>query len=410
VNDDKASDSKIAATWWIEPRSPLVFRTGQVGLHGSAGKEVFDFPVPGTIAGAVRAAYADANDWDLAQEADHRRLVESIEVQGPILASERLQGDGLKVFFPKPADAVYLKESDAETVCTAFPERVGTTTDENCDLPHGDLQPVVLDANVLAKPITGPEFWTQDLMELWLLGEKVVSKPEECGVATPPRAIRIHVQMDRERRTHKDEGLFESAGLDFAPRVDKNSPAGSIWDHRQYGMLVKTSVGKDLPKGIAGRVRRVGADGRTAYFASTSGWPTIPDKLREALNALKPGSTFRLVLVTPAIFTHGWRLGLLSDIDLTGSLPELPTVRVKLIAATVDRWKAYSGWDMTPNGGGQRAIRRLVPAGAVYWFELLAGRGEDIAHLWLRPISDLPEDRDNGFGLVLPGIARTRRG
>jgi CRISPR-associated protein Cmr3 len=112
------------------------------------------------------------------------------------------------------------------------------------------------------------------------------------------------------------------------------------------------------------------------------------------------------VLATPAIFKNGWLPGWLGD-DLTGSPPGLPAVRIKLTAAAVDRWQPYSGWAMARKHG-QRAIRRLVPAGAVYWFELIAGWGEDIADLWLQPISDDPADRNDGFGMVLPGVTRTR--
>lgn len=212
-NETKAPEFKTDATWFIEPRSPLVFRTGRVGLHGSAGKEVFDFPVPGTVAGAVRAAYADANDWNFTKTDDHKRLVESVAVHGPLLASQPLTGGELTVVFPKPADAIYIKDpaTGRSSVYTAYPQT--PVPDEGCDLPHPDLLPVVLDASALAKPIEGPAFWDKSAIKGWLLGADFISAPEQCGMAAPSMAVRTHMQMDRERRANKDGGLFESAGI-----------------------------------------------------------------------------------------------------------------------------------------------------------------------------------------------------
>jgi CRISPR-associated protein Cmr3 len=45
----------------------------------------------------------------------------------------------------------------------------------------------------------------------------------------------------------------------------------------------------------------------------------------------------------------------------------------------------------------------MVPAGAVYWFEVIAGQ-EHLPELWLQPISDDKQDRKDGYGLTLPGI------
>jgi CRISPR-associated protein Cmr3 len=69
-----------------------------------------------------------------------------------------------------------------------------------------------------------------------------------------------------------------------------------------------------------------------------------------------------------------------------------------LRAASLDRWQPHSGWDIAQNK--PRAGRKLVPSGAVYWYEIA---GEiDIADLWLAALSDDPQDKRDGFGLVLP--------
>ncbi|MDD5033358.1 MAG: type III-B CRISPR module-associated Cmr3 family protein [Methylococcaceae bacterium] len=420
------NDAVSQQTWWIEPRSPLVFRTGRVGLNGNAGRNLYAFPLPGTVAGAVRAAYADANGWFEREgmKDSHEDLVRAISVEGPLLASQALEGGGLKVYFPKPADAVYLKNGSLVQLRKARPQPLGPG--EGCDLPHPKLEPVSLDTPELVKPIEFLPFWHPHIMEKWLLGEQLPEKdPESWGKCPLPQSLRTHVQIDRARRAHKDEGLFESAGLDFAPRLQqiKTDPH---WDH-QYGLLVRATVGESLGEAIHGHVGRFGADGRTARFASANEWPAIGEKLSKALSALKPGSRFRLVLVTPAIFQHGWRSDLrmestrqrrgltaifqhgwrpdwLDEHDLTGTLPGLPGVKVRLVAAALDRWQPYSGWDMEEKK--VRAIRRLVPAGSVYWFELVEGNGAELTKLWLAPIGAAKSDGRDGFGLVLPGLER----
>ena len=67
-----------------------------------------------------------------------------------------------------------------------------------------------------------------------------------------------------------------------------------------------------------------------------------------------------------------------------------------------ERWQALSGWDLMARK--PRAVRRLVPAGAVYWFEIVQGDAEAIARLWLAPLADREQDRLDGFGLALPGL------
>ncbi|MCI5212360.1 MAG: hypothetical protein D3910_27070, partial [Candidatus Electrothrix sp. ATG2] len=140
------------------------------------------------------------------------------------------------------------------------------------------------------------------------------------------------------------------------------------------------------------------------------GWPGINPDLEEQL---KGSNAIRLILATPALFKHGWRPGWIKD-DMTGYPPGFPGITLKLKAFVTPRWEPVSGWDLVRNPhhknskekkgpGAARAVRRMVPAGAVYWFEVIAGQ-EHLPELWLQPISDLPQDRNDGYGLVLPGI------
>jgi CRISPR-associated protein Cmr3 len=154
---------------------------------------------------------------------------------------------------------------------------------------------------------------------------------------------------------------------------------------------------------------RVGADGRTASLEiCTSDALRIPDDLRADLLALGKGSLVRLTLATPAIFANGWYPGWLEKITDTngtlhyrGKLPGSDLV-LELVAAALERWQPYSGWSM--EHGKMRAVRRMVPAGAVYWFRIVEETGEALAGMWMRPICDDEQDCRDGLGLALPGV------
>jgi len=128
---------------------------------------------------------------------------------------------------------------------------------------------------------------------------------------------------------------------------------------------------------------------------------------------LKSAPRVRMILATPAIFEHGWRPGWLNADTLTGR-PFEDGPELKLAGVTNARWKAVSGWayqkidnrgQLDPNGKrGPKPVRRMAPAGSVYFFEKIDGDGGALAsNGWLRSVSDSPQDRNDGFGLTIWG-------
>jgi len=111
-----------------------------------------------------------------------------------------------------------------------------------------------------------------------------------------------------------------------------------------------------------------------------------------------------MVLATPAIFEHGWRPGWLNT-KLIGTPPG-GGPELKLVGVSIQRWKAVSGWSLAKQAGtdkpGPKAIRRLVPAGGVYFFET-KDNAAALADQWLQPVSDNEQDRRDGFGLAVWG-------
>jgi CRISPR-associated protein Cmr3 len=122
-----------------------------------------------------------------------------------------------------------------------------------------------------------------------------------------------------------------------------------------------------------------------------------------------------MVLASPAVFEHGWRPGWLNeDKSRVGCAPG-SSVKLRLVSLISQRWRAVSGWSYEPvmdkgdakQGArpGPKPIRRLMPAGGVYFFELEPGSSAaDLANSWLEPVSDRAADRADGFGLALWGV------
>ena len=112
-----------------------------------------------------------------------------------------------------------------------------------------------------------------------------------------------------------------------------------------------------------------------------------------------------MVLATPAIFKDGWKPGWLSD-DLVGTPPGA-NVRLWLVGASIRRWRAVSGWSLADLPGqprGAKPVKRMVPAGGVYFFEKVDGQASALAERWLEAVSDDEQDRRDGFGLATWGV------
>ena len=121
-----------------------------------------------------------------------------------------------------------------------------------------------------------------------------------------------------------------------------------------------------------------------------------PPSLRSALAST---NQITMTLATPAFFRDGWKPGWLDE-QLTGS-PVQDGPRLALVGVCIQRWRAVSGWSY--KSGGPKPIRRLVPAGGVYYFESDSKDNSALAGHWLKSVSDGEQERRDGFGLAVWG-------
>jgi CRISPR-associated protein Cmr3 len=370
----------------LEPKAPLIIRSGRP-FDEQAGADAARFPPPSTLAGALRTAYADS------QGLAYGAYLADIAVQGPLPVLLDLSGKPLQLLVPKPVDAHYCYQEGQKSLLPARPTPLAKGL--GCDLPVAGLLPVQLAPGAGGKAAPGPQWWAFTDLVAWrqALALGIGHIPSwtqivQHGWTPPPDDIRTHVQISRQTQAAESGQLFQTAGLNFW----QTAATSHVTQLPEQAVGIVAGIAADIQTDLI----TLGGERRLAAIRSLTGlWPTTPVNHTAAM--VQAGG-FSLTLLTPALFAKGWRPGWLDE-ELCGELPGMPGLRVKLRAAALERWQPHSGWDLAKQQ--PRAGRKLIPAGATYWFEFVSAAPEVMGELWLPTISDQLQDRLDGFGLAL---------
>jgi CRISPR type III-B/RAMP module-associated protein Cmr3 len=229
---------------------------------------------------------------------------------------------------------------------------------------------------------------------------------------------RVHVTIQDETGTAADGALFRTAALRLPPCMAYVFALEWPDDIRQMLALRQPLVAASIKKreGANARLRegvvRLGGEGRLAELLRAEGdddpFALASDLLAKKLAAAELTEGYlRLQLLTPGWFPEEHPY-----------LPALPAGQ-RVVAMCADRFQSFSGWKVDNKSDGAqapRAVRRVVPAGAVYWIGDTEGRpfdaktlGQMIRETWLQPIQKKPlksgvRPDHLGFGLCLSGF------
>ncbi len=387
----------------LEPRDPLIFRDARpFSADPGALAQSLPFPLPSTIAGAVRthliASAPDFRGWSGTGE-PARAL--NIRIQGPILAKRATDPErSHTAFYPAPHDALIVETDDATSQAprlniAALRPLETPPTGSGTNIPTGLVPLAVTDER---KPFTEYAFWSQREIVKWLYAlhpaADDVPLPQNTHVKIPTET-RVHVAIDAQRGTHKEGALFGTVALAFP---------------RSFSLLVRASPPADDERDTLRALEQLiplGGERRLATIREVQGaWPAcdIPKQPE-----LAKAHGIRLLLVTPALFENGWMpKSAMPQGDggaLLGAIPGLasgPTAQ--LVSVASGRRIPVSGWDLKARSA--KPIRYAMPAGSVLFFKIAEGDLDRtlLERLWLHSICDDAQDNDNGFGLVLPGI------
>jgi CRISPR-associated protein Cmr3 len=391
----------------ITPKAPLLFRDGKPFGADDNSADTLLFPQPSTIAGVMRTAWAEANHKKY-DEADDIESIKKKRMLGPLLASISSSDQVPDVLFPTPADSLCLNKNGESIIYRLVPNILGDN--EGTDLP-AKLTPVFPledDADKLkGKPAKdSPKFWSSQSMQAWLLDDSSDQLPaNEQGVQNLPIETRTHVSIEPKTQTAREGHLFQTAGLDFSEQrsvsaVTANDNVKSWgWEEHEFALACQFQETFDAS------YRTIGGESRLGRIQQkTKLFPTCPPELGQTINQTK---AFRLILATPAIFTKGYIPEFIDENTLQG---QCNGMTLKLHAVAIPRWQAGTSWNMaakeekhnSKKGTGMCSLKRLAPAGSVYWFELLEPDYMQVDSFWLSSISD--ERANDGYGLTTIGV------
>ncbi len=389
---DRRQPSNVVS---LDPLAPIVVRSGRP-MNAHTDADPAQFPPPSTVAGCLRTAWARATDRPFGSE------LAQLSVAGPLL----IRGDG-RVLAPKPADALYFGHGESARCLRAKPRpfRGGC----GADLPEG-LLPVQLTEQVAGKTATGPAWWSwDDLLAFRDGADMSIDELRKNGWSPPKGDRRIHVSIDASTGAAAAGALYETEGLDLDRAPAAFGTSAARWTEAASPAVLTHADGSSnssfrllvrCAEALAPTLVHLGGKRRLAALEPEpeKWWPAPTGEWLERI--CKHGGLC-LTLLTPGVFSAGCRPGWL-DHALTGSPPEAPGLKLRLRAAALERWQPHSGWDLAQRQ--PRPTRKLVPAGATYWFDVLGACDKDsLAALWLASVCDEQQDRRDGFGLALPG-------
>jgi CRISPR-associated protein Cmr3 len=206
-----------------------------------------------------------------------------------------------------------------------------------------------------------------------------------------------------------DESMIKSDSLyhheaRFGVQIDnqpKRPPEGMLYQvefirlEREVGLLIEVS-GVSLPNtGLL----QLGGEARAGRYEVATGIDVPRDG--RTLSIAQGKRRFKLYFAIPAIFDGGWLPSWIDPQNLMGKQND-PKGKVagRLVAAAVGKPQSTGGRDIA-RGDRQRANRRAVPAGSVYFFETEASTDEVFEKFDGQCVSDV--DAQIGFGLCFVG-------
>lgn len=388
----------------IEPLDTLFFRDGRpFTKEEDSWASSLTWPLPGTIYGALRSAYWSQHPALLRQLAEEKKLNTD---QDP---TRRLRITGLAiswqntVYWPLPLD-VRLREKRHDT----------NRYNEQEKGEYRDLLLPSLQSNDTHHPHWAGTSCTETLPMARLTYSEPVEEIENGLIEsasliqylnghTPHNARSLTCIYTTEPRT--------GIGLDHQTRRVREKMLYRLGMNRYIDVrfLVEChGLWEKENRSVFPLLLRLGGEGKAAIcqyeyedeeiqslHPELPAWPAS-DSSGSAASAAQ--ALFKLYLATPAIFQNGW---LPSFIDPTTLKGTYCGINLQLVAAVVGKPLLVSGFDM--NHRYPKPLRRAVPAGSVYYFQLAREQAWSrvIQNLHGRCISD--ERPREGFGLCLIG-------
>ncbi len=364
---------------FIEPVDVLLFRDGRPFTAGEDHRARSLFPpTPFTLQGAIRTRILFASGIDPADYArgapTAQALIQQIgppgggygrlQLRGPLVARRHPDGR-ITRYFPLPADLVATASDELEAGspvrrCVLVSPLSESFFDQNA--PDG-LRP--LWARTPQPPESERGWLDEEQFQRYLAGQAEVTVTPEPEIVV--REPRFGIALDPERRRPQEGRLYQTEFLRLPEGVG-------------FLLEVEGAPRFEPPAGFL----QLGGEARAARYTVLTD-PFAPLSVPDSLPA-----RFKVILLTPAWFSHGWR-------PQNDRWETFFTGPVRLVAVALPRPLAIGGAfvdDQRRRGDFQRTMRRFVPAGSVFFFTSetsVAWRG--------RPFTETPSG-EGDFGQI----------
>jgi CRISPR-associated protein Cmr3 len=381
----------------LVPRDGFFVKDGR-GWSTSARTHVLDWPWPTTIRGAlttVSGKLIEVRQGRRFEPGDWKQHHAGVRLGRLVALRRTLPDEQWLRMWPVPADALWVEGQASVLRLKPKPPETPTLGRDAPDrMPQGYAEARealwVAKVEIDAKPLGHPRWWEDATLTKWLCAEDVEAATKDQSPRMASR-LQVHVGIRPDSLTGDDGTLFAHEVVETLERRTLRDGAKEIAEWA-IGAEVTWPVDA-LPEG---RQARLGSDSRIAWIERVSDDIfSIPQQIEKAFAQCSQG--LRLMVVTPACFDKGWlpdgfepvKIG--DEWEFRGKLPHLDYALV-LRAAFVPRPMHISGWDMAnakEKGGAPRSTSRLVPPGAVYFFQRTDKDAEftanDARALWLAP-------------------------
>lgn len=269
-------------------------------------------------------------------------------------------------YFPKPLDLYISKNGDGEKNYLKSME-LRKKPLSNYPLEY---MPFIPQGQMEKEKNTGIPYLSEDSLLRYLNGDSL----ETAGVDMKnyiKEEPKLGIAVDPKSGTSKDQLLYQ---VSYIRPTD--------------GLKLAVEANLSLSGDEADTIIKLGGEGKTARISPA-------DHLISAPLLADDTKYFKLYLASPAIFKKGWLPGWLDEGTMTGCFKyKKREIRVRLLSACVGRKVLCGGfgYDKKNKEYRPRELRCGVPAGSVYYFEILQGDFETARKLFhMKCISDYRE-------------------
>ena len=337
----------------------LFFRDGKPFNKGAEtwADAIFP-PYPATIYGALRTAYFDANPVVFSRLKENEELNSEADPTTKLKINNIFLKNQNGFIFKTPRNILEKGKKDDFEILTEF---------DNNFLCNHSAYKILKSSGEKAKykesQISKNNF--EDYLDAKYDNIQILKNP--IFISEP----KVGIAIDSETGTSKEEHLY---------RVDMMRPQEEV-------KIVIDFEGLEFDDEI---VFKLGGEGKFVHA-------NLKNE-NHKIEMPEIDSKFLLYLNTPAIFTKGWIPNWIDEESLIGEIPNT-NLKIKLISWAIGKPNFIGGFDMAK--GRPKPMFKAVPAGSVYFMEIIEGDPAELKTIHQRSISDVYPEQ--GFGIAYVG-------